>query len=368
MATRIRPKGARQTDLFRASRTFAGVITVAVCAAASARAADNVYTVANYPIEASAENAVAAKDKAIADGQQAAFRSLLKRLVPVTQFPRVQKLPSLRAAELIEGVKVRSERNSRTDYIASFDFTFQAKSVRDLLRREGIPFVDTQAPVVTLVAVWRGPGGDEAAWANVWRGLDLENALTPVDLQPLRKEIRAEAVDGIVRGDPISIRAFAGIYASEYMVVAAGQQDAASGKLSVTLVGRDAVGALFLERSYRVDADPAYTRELAAVIALRTLEGRWKATKSRAGSAVSDAGATDFLIAVEFRGMSEWQDISRKLSGTPGVEELDVAGLSARGARVTLRYSGGPQQLAGELASKGLILGTSGGNWILSQR
>ncbi len=347
---------------------WAGAILGAGLLAPCALAAENVYTVANYPIEASAENAVTAKDRAIADGQQAAFRSLLKRLVPVTQFPRVKKLASVRAAELIEGVKVRSERNSRTDYIATFDFAFQAKSVRDLLRREGIPFVDEQAPVVTLVPVWRGAAGDEAAWTNVWRGLDLENALTPVDLQQLRKEIRPEAVDGIVRGDPASIRAFAGTYATEYMVVAIGEHDAASGKLTVTLVGRDAVGALFLERTYRVDADPAYTRELSAVIALRTLEGRWKAIKSRAGPAASDAGATDFLIAVEFRGMAEWQDISRKLSGTPGVEELDVAGLSARGARVTLRYAGGGQQLAGELASKGLVLRSSGGNWVLSLR
>ena len=56
---------------------------------------------------------------------------------------------------------------------------------------------------------------------------------------------------------------------------------------------------------------------------------------------------------VEFRGMSEWQDISRKLGATPGVEELEVAGLSARGARVTLRYAEGAEQLAEELAQPG---------------
>ena len=72
------------------------------------------------------------------------------------------------------------------------------------------------------------------------------------------------------------------------------------------------------------------------------------------------------LIAVEFRGMSEWQDISRKLAATPGVEELDVAGLSARGARVTLRYAEGAQQLADELARQGLNLRNTSGNWVLS--
>jgi hypothetical protein len=76
--------------------------------------------------------------------------------------------------------------------------------------------------------------------------------------------------------------------------------------------------------------------------------------------------ATDLLISVEFRGMSEWQDISRKLSATPGVEELEVAGLSARGARVTLRYAEGAEQLAGALARQGLSLRNAGGNWVLS--
>ena len=44
---------------------------------AAAATADAVFTVGNYPVEARADNAVAAKTKALADGQQAAFRSLL---------------------------------------------------------------------------------------------------------------------------------------------------------------------------------------------------------------------------------------------------------------------------------------------------
>ena len=53
---------------------------------------------------------------------------------------------------------------------------------------------------------------------------------------------------------------------------------------------------------------------------------------------------------------------------TPGVEELDVAGLSARSARVTLRYAGGGERLAQELAQQGLNLRNVGGTWQLSLR
>src|SRR5262249_30825160 len=78
---------------------------------AAAAPGESVFTVGNYPVEARADNAVAAKDRALSDGQEAAFRSLLRRLVPVTAFARLKQLPSVRAGDLIEGVKVRSERN-----------------------------------------------------------------------------------------------------------------------------------------------------------------------------------------------------------------------------------------------------------------
>lgn len=328
-----------------------------------------MFTVANYPVEARADNAVAAKERALADGQQAAFRSLLKRLVSVTAYSRIKPLAGVRAADLVEGVRVRSERNSTTDYIASLDFSFQSKAVRDLLRREGIPFTDEQAPALTLVALWRagaGPPREQAAWTNVWKGLDLEHALTPVKLQALKKEITPAAIEALANGDGTAIRAFVAAY-GEYVIIAVAERDTAANRLNVTLSGRDAVGAFTLRRGYRVDAaDPGYASELAAVISLGILEGRWKAVRSRGGAAAAASGDVDLLIAVEFRGMSEWQDISRRLGATPGVEELEVAGLSARGARVTLRYAEGAERLAEALARQGLSLRNAGGNWVLS--
>ena len=340
---------------------------------------DAPFTVGNYPVEARAENAVSAKSKALADGQQAALRSLLKRLVPVTAHQRLRALSEVPAGDLIEGVRVRSERNSSTDYIANLDFTFQAKGVRDLLRGEGIPFVEEQAPVLTVIPLWRSSGrslpSEEAAWSNVWKGLDLEHALTPVRLEPLNKQVPPEAVTALADGDGSGLRALVAAYGGELVLLAVADQDLAAKRLSLTLTGRDAAGAFVLKRTYRIDpADPSYASELAAVVSLGILEGRWKAVKGtgtgadRTVAAPGAPGDTELLLAIEFRGMSEWQDISRKLAATPGVEELEVAGLSARGARVTLHYAEGAERLADALASQGLSLRNAGGTWVLSQQ
>ncbi len=368
--TTVQSRSAR-----RRARLLPGpLLGLLLCAAGTqsqAASTDAVFTVGNYPVEARADNAVTAKDRALSDGQQAALRSLLKRLVPVTSYARIRKLSTTRAGDLIEGYKVRSERNSATDYIASLDFSFQPKAVRDMLRREGIAFTDEQAPALIVIPLRRSAASaapeSETAWSNVWKGLDLEHALTPVKLHTLKKEIAPDTVNALANGDGSAMRALAAAYGSELVLLAVAEQDDAAGRLNVTLSGRDAVGAFALTRAYRLDAgDPAYTRELAAVVSLRILEGRWKALKSRRDTAGGGGSAVDLLIAVEFRGMSEWQDISRRLSSTPGVEELEVAGLSARGARVTLRYADGAEGLSRALSQQGLSLRPSGSNWVLS--
>lgn len=363
---------------------------------------DRVFTIGNYPVEARAADAVAAKDKAISEGQQAALRSLMKRLVPVTAYKRLARLKAAKAGELIESFAVRSERNSSTEYIASYDFVFSPDPVRRLLDREGIPYLDRQAPQITIVPAYRvapevagrlpqpfaaAAGSD--AWLYAWKALDLGNTLTPASLQPLKREVHADTVRLLAEGDLGQLRTLGQAYQTETIVLAVLEPEADLKKLKVVLVGRDAVQNLYLKRTYRLEGlDLAYTAEAAAVVSLAILEGRWKAINVRdqaqpvaargsdpvqapgrfePGSA-PDAGGGSLTIAVAFRGMEEWQEISRQLAHTPEVASLEVLGLSARRARVSLSYPGGPQSLALALAQQGLILESTREGWMLTRR
>ena len=102
-----------------ARRSLAIVLGVGTAAAhlcaglAFAADADSAYTIANYPVDATAANAVAAKQQALADGQQAAFRSLLKRIVPVTAYKQLTRVKDIKAAKHILGVTVRWEKTLR---------------------------------------------------------------------------------------------------------------------------------------------------------------------------------------------------------------------------------------------------------------
>jgi len=358
---------------------------------------DSVFTVGNYPVDAADANAVAAKEKALADGQQAAFRSLLKRIVPVTNYKDLARLKDIKASELISGVAVRSEQNSSTRYIASLDFTYQADAVRGLLQSHGVPFVETQAPVVTLVPVVRSNGEVRASseassevWQQAWRGLDLTHTLTPLKLEEFKSAIHNDTVTMLAKGDDSATRILAGEYGAQTIVIAVSEVDAAAKRLNVTLAGRDAVGPLYLARSYRMsDGDLAYASELAAVVSLGVLEGRWKAMKAApavaaaspaAGGATGPAGEAPVWSAgannaalgeqvrmvAEFGSLAQWNEIRTQLLETPGVENLAIAAVSARTADLQLQYPGGARALANALGGRGLRLIESGAGWTLS--
>jgi hypothetical protein len=360
-------------------------------APAGAAKTDPVFTVANYPVEASDKNAVAAKDKALADGQQAALRSLLKRIVPVTSYKQLSRLTKVKAQDFISGVSVRSERNSSTDYIANLDFSFQPEAVRALLQRENIAFVEAQAPPVIIVPVLRqgNPAeakGDTGRWRDSWKGLDLDHALTPVKLEDLKTTIHNDTVNMLTGGDDSANRILSGEYKSDRVVLAVAEPDLANKKMLVILAGQDAVGPFVLKRNYRIaDGDFNYTTELAAVVALGVLEGRWKALRAAAAPQAGETVNPDFQnsgtpawsaragashgepvrFTAEFSGLTQWNQIRTQLLDTPGVENLEIATVSARNADVTLNYPGGAQGLANAVGGRGLSLHNDGGGWTL---
>lgn len=346
-----------------------GLAAVGTCANVNAAPNDQVYTVGNYPVDAEAKNAVAAKKKALADGQQAAFRSLLKRVVPVTSYDRIKRLSALKSADFFAGVSVRSERNSRTRYIASLDFSFRPDSVRAVLRQEGIPFVDEQARKVIVVPVVlnaqgrleTGAGG--RTWRGIWKSLDLKHTLTPITLESANAKLNADIVAQLLQDGAVAARLLADEYGEPYVIVAIAEPDVAAKRLNVTLVGTDAVGPVYLARTYRVfDGDTGYSMELAAVVGQGVLEGRWKAHKLGQTAA---AQGPQIALQAQYSSFAEWRDMRQRLLRVPGVNDVRIGAESAQAANLTLRHPGGANGLAGALYSQGLALTGGAGGLVL---
>lgn len=383
---RLTVDAARVAVLTALAAVAAGAATVAW----AKPAADRAYTIANYPVEARAANAVTAKDAAIADGQKAAFRSLLKRIVPVTAYRDMERLTSVDPATLIDGVAVRSERNSATEYIANLDFSFQANEVRDLLNRQGVPYVDTQAPSTIIVPLTRdakaaaGPTGEFRAasgtWGTVWPTLDLQNSVAPLKAEPLKPEIGPDALRGLYEDASLSasVMTLAAAYGTDQIIVAVAEVDTEGGKVNVLLAGQDSAGPFALKRAYRLsDGDLAYTLELAAVVSQGVIEGRWKAINSGGAIAAAATSANpygtpagagvDVSFDAQFGGTAEWNAMRRVLLEAPGIDDIRIGSISSDRASVSVKYPGGGPALARALATYGISLTDTGGLWVMRQ-
>ena len=89
--------------------------------------------------------------------------------------------------------------------------------------------------------------------------------------------------------------------------------------------------------------------ELAAVVALGVLEGRWKAKKAAAvGRLVVCRRPTrrprravhGRAMRAQYQSLAEWSEMRRQLLDLPGVDDVRIEAESARGADLTLRYPG----------------------------
>lgn len=373
----------------RARRCFVavGLISMALAgllvAPAAAEDPDAPYTVGNYPVEATAANAVAAKEQALADGQQAAFRSLLKRLVPVTAYKQLTRIQGVKAADLVSGISVRSERNSPTTYYATLDFSFEPDAVRALLSGQNIPFVEKQALPLTVVTVLLqgdppAASNDKGLWRRAWASLDLTHTITPIDIKDLKPSVTTEMVEALISGQDSALQKLKSDYGSGLIVLAIAEPDMATKKLNVTLAGNDAVGGLLLKRAYRIsDNDLDYTSQLAAVVSLGILEGRWKAVKSGMQQAAEPASSVpvweasttgsgeDVTIIAEFGSADQWDQMRAQLLDTPGVDALNIGAVTQSSADISLKYPGGGRSLASALSARGLNLINSGSGWVL---
>ena len=185
----------------------------------------------------------------------------------------------------------------------------------------------------------------------------------------------------LTSGDDSAIRVLANEYNGDDVLTAIAEVDKPAGRLHVTLAGRDAAGVFNLKRSYRLfDGDVAYAMELAAVVSLGIIEGRWKSLKSRGGYSAAEVAAAvngggtggagaaageSVHIEAEFSSLGEWNSIRERLEGTPGVANVEIAAVSARGADLAVSFPGGGGMLASALSARGLSLRDLGGAWLL---
>jgi len=329
-------------------------------------------------VDRSAATAAAAREAALIEAQRTAFRRLLERLIPRSEYRRLPSMADPRIGDLVENFEVQSERTSAVRYIGTLTYRFRPDGVRTLLRNADIPFAETYAKPYLVLPVFRQSGltllwDDPNPWRNAWGKRPPPDGLAPYilprgDLQDV-SDINAEQAR---RGDDTRLRAIANRYGAAGVLVADAElvtSDTGRTLLQVNLSRSGSIiGDQTVVESYAAepgeDADALMYRAAGEIA--RGVDERWKTEQLlRFGSEAT------LTVAVDYQTLAEWVAIRQRLSELTMIRRSNVMSLTRSEAVVELVYLGDENQLRSVLAQRDLELAPvtvadSGPQWRLT--
>ena len=164
----------------------------------------------------------------------------------------------------------------------------------------------------------------------------------------------------LIRGEGQALTGLYQAYGKPNVVIALLSSAQSRNKLRLTLVGRDGVGDILYKRDFLISGgDVLQAADLAAEVALGMFEQRLKLLNIKTQRVAvkkpvevlpwqtdlqeappvegwqGEVGGARITMRVQFSGLRHWQQIRRKLADVPGLEDINIERLSARGAEVT---------------------------------
>jgi hypothetical protein len=355
---------------------FAGLILLLALAGPMRQAAaappTDIFTVADVPVDATASNAVAARDAARLDGERRAFRQLLERLTLAADRGRLPRVGDQQLTDMVRDFEVANERSSGVRYLATYTFRFQPEAVRALLRDAGIPFAETVSkPVVVLPVLRRDNAAvlwdDPNPWRAAWSDRSGASGLVPL-VVPLgdAADLAAIGADQALAADSAAVTRIAAHNGGGDILIAAATQDS-GGALQTSLRRVSASGTSEIAKgSFQPspgESDSAFmVRAVTASIA--DVEEAWRRDNVLA---TGTEGVLTAAVPLD-GGLADWLVVRDRLKGVPTVKRSDVVTIGRQAARIEIHYLGDPARLRVALAQRDLVLDGGDDAWTLRPR
>lgn len=320
------------------------------------------FTVRDVQVDRTAVSAAAAREAALLDGQRAAFRRLLERLVTRSAYGRLPRLSDSQISDLVQNYEVQSERTSAVRYIAMLTYRFRPDDVRTLLRTAHLPFAETYAKPYLVLPVLRAQGvtllwDTPNPWRDAWGRLPPFDGLAPLVLPKGDLADTSEInADQAHNGDDQRLSAIARRYGVAGVYVADAELDnpePGRAALQVALVAYGGGGEQTLVDSYTANPGEeldAFLQRAAQAIA-DGIEERWKN-----GQLLQFDREAHMTVLVNYDDISQWVAIRRRLSDLAVIRRTDLVSLTRSQAVLDLVYIGDDNQLRLALAQRDLEL------------
>ncbi|TAN51460.1 MAG: DUF2066 domain-containing protein, partial [Rhodospirillales bacterium] len=236
--------------------------------ASQALAAD--FMAVSIAVDATAQSASQAREKALSDGQQQAFRRLLESMTVSSDHARLPHPANWQ--DWLVDFSVDQEKTSAVRYLALLTVRFKAQPVRTLLKQAGIPFAETASKPSLVVPILVQPGrsilwDEENLWLKAWQERPKLSSLAPV-LVPVGDNWDRQAYDA--GADKERLDALGRRYGVAQTLLAEARPS--PGGLDIRLVYGGGSSAVISVPAQPKDAPQAVFRKAADLVALQVEE------------------------------------------------------------------------------------------------
>lgn len=375
LLTAVAGKRARQFSIYLLLLLLVAVVQPET---ASAQDPDDAYS-ATVKVDATAENAAAARELARIDGQRRALTAVIERLSGSSETAKPPKLDDKTITGMVESFEVANERMSAVRYIADYTFHFRPSKVRRLVR-----VADTASPesgnkipadnagktpaesanraVVVLpvyqdgasLTLWDDPNPWRSAWAQRPAGSGPSRLTVPLGDAGDLAAIDAERAGS---GDSDALTSVAQRNGGSEAVVAL----ATTRHQGERLVGLDVSikryrsGHLVDTQGSSYEAGPGegeaeFLQRAADAVAADIGSGAKKIAGQRPDQQASLA------VTVPITSLGEWLQVRDRLTSVAAIRKVDLLSLSRQEAKIEVKYVGTQDQLKSSLAAVNLDL------------
>ena len=299
-----------------------------------------------------------------------------------------------------EGFSVFDEKSSARTYSAKISYRFKAEDIRNLLKRAGIPYSESQTRMALVIPVLETQNGDylwetNNPWARAWLARSLTNELTPMLLpRGDATDMEILPVDAALSFDQDALRRMAERYGVRQVVIAHAFLDeedgqyrmrgrlldgylASSGRNAASF-SADNAGALYddtagfgssgvlvrtsgeqpgralFENFFRDKAGdfPAMAQRAVENMVSRYAAG-WKAQ-----TLVDHSVTRQVRMNVWVDSLDDFALIRRALEDSPIVQGIETGPISLQGGSITVSVAGDMEQLVADMRQRNVILWT----------
>jgi hypothetical protein len=350
------------------------LMLAATPAAFAQRGPVDVFTVRGVDVDRAAGTAALARDQAVAEGQRAAWRRLVERLVPAANRGNLASLPANQVAELVDSFEIESERGTGTRWIGRVAYRFQAERVRALFGARGIAYAETRARAVLVVPILLDEGvpklwEEDNLWKRAWVGIGTDDGLQPRRVpEGTLEDIATLDATQADAGDRGALQRLAEVYQAQGAILARARVDAVEGQ-ALVVVAFERIGARAEDaRWQRVRPvppreTPEATFRRLALEAASEIEERWKA-EVLVGAAAGPGGTLRATIQAE--DVRDWVAVRARLAEVAAVRKFDVLAMGRGGLIVDIEFDGAVEALRAAMAQRELSLSAAGEAWRLA--